>query len=757
VNRRLAIGVGTAVAVLAAGGGVAALTWPDEPSAVFADAAGVDAPVTTIAPGPAPEPPSVETRIDRIPLGSRALPQRETKPFSMVSVNWTDPAVRPDGAIEVRTRSAKTGKWSGWYDLEPVENRADLAIEKARAVGATEPHWAGRSNGVSVRIAGAEGLPAGLRLNLIDPDARAGGQGGGATPEPTPTRLAPTGTFKGTPPEQPTTVAPTTDAPTTTAPEPTPTPTPTAESTTVVPPPATTVPVPTPTATGPIKAQLPPYVSRAAWKADERLVKDPITVAPQAKMIWVHHTGFRPDYTCAESASILRGIQANDVKNDGMSDLGYNFVVDKCGTLFEGRKGGVGKAVVGAHSVGWNTGTVGVALLGDYTSVQPSAAALTTIAQLSAARLGAYGFSPTSTTPMTASSTGRKWPVGSTVAFPRIAGHKDGQINTAGNYLTVCPGTNLYAQLPQIRAQATRMITGLAVKSLAGGTSVSGTFYVRTAVTVNWTLDNASGDVIRFELLRDGQVAATLPAGARTGSIPLAPGTRTVAVRAVHTSGGTAVTPGQRVIADVTAPSVAAPAPALRAGTYAATAIPVTAHFKATDNTRVYAVSATAPARVPLSATSTYWYTTMRPNANTTFTVTARDVPGNARTVSATRRAAILAETSAKRTGTWSARSGSAYLSGRTLASAKKGTKLTYTFTGRSAALLFARGPATGKADVYLDGKKVATIDTRATKNAYRQAVWVRSLTAKKHTVTIVVAATKGRPTVVSDGLAYIG
>ncbi|MET0416520.1 MAG: N-acetylmuramoyl-L-alanine amidase [Actinoplanes sp.] len=752
MKRRLAIGVGTAVAVLAAGGGVAALTWPAGEAAALVENA--PEPVTTIAPGPAPEPPAVQARIDRIPLAAASLPQRATKPFSMVSVNWTDPAVEPAGAIEVRTRSVKTGKWSGWYDLEPVRGRSDLPIEKARERGATEPHWAGRSDGVAVRVAGGGGLPDGLRVNLIDPDAKAGGQGGGA-PEPSEPTPTPT-PVKGMPPVVDPTTAPTTAPTTTPATEPataTPAPEPTTATTTVVPAPTTAVPVPESTVA--VRAQLPPYVSRAGWKADESLVKDPITVAAQAKMVWVHHTGFRADYTCAESASIIRGIQANDVRNDGMSDLGYNFLIDKCGTLYEGRKGGVTKAVVGAHSVGWNTGTVGVALLGDYTSVQPSGAALTTFAQLSAARLGAYGFSPTSTATMTATTTGRKWPSGSAVTFPRIAGHKDGQ-QTATGYLTVCPGTNLNAALPQIRSRATQMITGLAVKSLAGGASVSGTFYVRTAVTVNWTLDNTAAAVARFEVLRDGQVAATLPGTARAASIALSPGARTVAVRAVHTSGGTAVTPGQRVIADVTAPAVAAPSPALRSGTYSATAIPVTAHFQATDNAKLWQVTATAPARVPLSTASTYWYATMRPAANTTFTVTARDVPGNARTVSATRRAAILPETAAKRTGAWTARPGSAYLSGRALASAKKGTKLTYTFTGRSAALLFARGAATGRADVYLDGKKVATIDTRAAKNAYRQAVWVRSLTAKKHTVTIVVAGTSKRPTVISDGLAYI-
>lgn len=768
MNRRLTIGMGAAVAVLAAGGAVAVLTWPERPGTPPAAAAATAAPgpITTVAPEPAAELPSVQTRIDRLNLAAAGLPQRATRPFSMLSVNWTDPAVEPSGAIQVRTRSARTGKWSGWQDLEVAAGRADLPVEKSRVRGATEPYWAGRSTGVAARIAGAAaaGLPAGLRLNLIDPDAPAGGRGGG---EPAPGPSAPGPVDVPGPPETsepagpPVPEVPEVPAPTTTTPAPAesaevpPAPLPPRDSTSAsAAPPGEAVPVPP--ATGPVRAQLPPYVSRAGWKADESLVKDPISVAPQAKMVWVHHTGFRPDYTCAESASIVRGIQANDVRNDGLSDLGYNFLVDKCGTLFEGRRGGVAKAVIGAHSVGFNTASVGVALLGDYTSVQPTEAALTTIAQLSAARLGAYGFSPSSTAQMVEGSAGRKWPQGSTVTFPRISGHKDGQMTDAG-YLTVCPGDKLYGLLPAIRARSVQMITGLSVRTLGGGVLVSGTFYVRGAVTVSWSVETPSAQIARFELLRDGRVVASVPATARSGGIPLAPGPHTVAVRAVHTSGGTAVTPGHRVVADVTPPTVTAPAPALRTGTYAAGSIPVTAHFRATDNVRLWAVTATSPSRVPLSATATHWQTAMRPGGNTVFTVTARDVPGNVRTVSVTRRAAILPETAARRGGTWSTRVGGAHLSGRALASAKKGTKLTYTFTGRSAALLFSRGTATGRADVYLDGRKVATIDTRSSKAAHRQAVWVRSLSATRHTVTIVVAGTRGRPTVISDGLAYIG
>jgi hypothetical protein len=61
-----------------------------------------------------------------------------------------------------------------------------------------------------------------------------------------------------------------------------------------------------------------------------------------------------------------------------------------------------------------------------------------------------------------------------------------------------------------------------------------------------------------------------------------------------------------------------------------------------------------------------------------------------------------------------------------------------------------------GKADIYLDGKKVATVDTKAGKSAYRQAIWTRSPAYGKHTVTVVVLATKGRPGVTVDGLGYL-
>ncbi|HEY0534971.1 MAG TPA: N-acetylmuramoyl-L-alanine amidase [Actinoplanes sp.] len=804
------IGIGSAVAVLAAGGGVAVLVWPGGAAPAAAER------ITSIPPDSHAKPPAVRAVVDPLDLagavtaaGGIDLRQRATKPFRMLSVSWTDPAAAPKGAIEVRTRSARTGKWTGWQRLEVAEAAADRPAEVARTHGATDPFWAGRADGVAARIAGGGVLPAGLKLNLIDTDVKTatakknntsgqgggaasltsgpgggaagftggpgggaagftGGQGGGgeeSDPPATPTDETtpaddpsePTNPPVTTVPTDPTTEpVPTTtvETPATTAPDTQAPPTTTSATTSPAATPSSAVPVPS--STVPVNAQLPPYVSRAGWQADETLVVNPIYVAPAVKVIWVHHTGFGNQYTCADSASVVRGIQANDVTVKGLDDMGYNLLVDQCGTLFEGRKGGVTNAVIGAHTVGFNTGSVGVALLGDYTSANPTAAAETTIAQVAAARLGAYGFSPTSTGEMTEGVDGRKWPVNSLVTFPRISGHKDAEQTTAG-YLTECPGTYLYDDLPSIRARSVQMITGLAAKSLAGGLSVSGTFYVRSSVTITWAVDTPSASIARFELLRDGKVASTVTGTARSGDIALPAGSHTVQVRAVHVSGATAVTPSYQVIADATAPAIStAPAPALRTGTYSTTSAPVTVTYKTSDNVKLYTVTATKPATVHLATTATSWYATMKPGANTTFSLTSRDVPGNTRTVSVVRKANLLAESKASRSGSWTTKSYGSYLSGKALSATKKNAKLTYTFTGRSAALLFSRGTKTGQAYVYVDGKKVATIDTRSTKALYRQALYVKTLTAKKHTIAVVVAGTSGRPTVVSDGLAYI-
>jgi hypothetical protein len=100
---------------------------------------------------------------------SASLPQRDTKPFSLLGVTWTNPSARVTGTVEVRTRSAESGKWTAWLQLDGDSGQD----ESGAARGGTEPAWVGVSDGVEVRTrsgAGTStGLPAGLRLDMVDP------------------------------------------------------------------------------------------------------------------------------------------------------------------------------------------------------------------------------------------------------------------------------------------------------------------------------------------------------------------------------------------------------------------------------------------------------------------------------------------------------------------------------------------------------------------------------------------------------------
>ncbi|MFF5973901.1 N-acetylmuramoyl-L-alanine amidase [Streptomyces sp. NPDC012769] len=116
----------------------------------------------------------------------------------------------------------------------------------------------------------------------------------------------------------------------------------------------------------------------------------------------MHHTAESNTYTCADAPQVVRGIYAYHVKQLGWKDSGHNFPVDKCGTVYEGRKGGVDRPVQGAHAYGFNAETTGVPVLGTYTDAAPSRAALTSVARIAVWKLGQYGVNPAGTATLTA-------------------------------------------------------------------------------------------------------------------------------------------------------------------------------------------------------------------------------------------------------------------------------------------------------------------------------------------------------------------
>jgi hypothetical protein len=240
-----------------------------------------------------------------------------------------------------------------------------------------------------------------------------------------------------------------------------------------------------------------PYViSRAEWGADESLRTGSPSFARVRRLV-VHHTVTANDDP--DPAGTIRGIYAYHTLSRGWNDIGYNFLIDSSGRIYEGRfarsygteipngesLGGMG--VIGAHATDFNTGSAGVALLGDFTWASPQPAAVKALIDLLAWKADRFGINP----------------FGSDSSAPNIAGHRDvGQ--------TGCPGGQLYEQLPSIRSAVEARIaatTGLTAPSMPTGTDL---------VPRNFSRDltpNASGAVsrtaVRVELEFDGEGSAS--------------------------------------------------------------------------------------------------------------------------------------------------------------------------------------------------------------------------------------------------------
>ncbi|MEV1051721.1 N-acetylmuramoyl-L-alanine amidase [Streptomyces sp. NPDC049887] len=720
-----------------------------------------------------PGPVKAQSRTERLTASddgrSAALPQRDTERFSMLGVTWTDPAARFAGTVEVRTRSVDSGEWSRWLRLEGDSGQG----ERGAVRGGTEPAWVGASNGVEVRVrAGASttsGLPAGLRLDMVDPGSgKVTGMEPAAfsveeTEEPTPTDSPSDGVETSPSPEaspsgEPPTTPPAGEPSASESPAPSETPSsspPPSESASGTPSPTSTVSVPP---APPSTAPQPPITSRAGWGADESISPEEPGYLPgeKIKAVVVHHTAESNSYTCDQAPAVVRGIYAYHVKQLGWKDLGYNFLVDKCGTVYEGRKGGVDRPVMGAHAYGFNSETTGISVLGTYTDTAPSQAAMASVARIAAWKLGQYGVDPTGTTTLTAgadgrSYTGKTWASGAKLSFPVIHGHRDG-------YNTQCPGDALYTQLGTLRSWAGGPVTGLAIKSITGAGVSGTTYYTKASVTVNWSATTPSSLISKYELLVDGKVAATTAGTATSAKATLAAGTRKVSVRAVHQSGRTATSAAATVVAETTAPTFSTkPSLALRTGTVNTTAVPLTLSWKATDTAALKEVRLTAPLAKTYGPSTYSAAHTAKSGAATTWSMTAHDQAGNTATAAVTGTPVILQETSAVKTGTWTTKSSSSYLGGKSYSSSAKNASLSWTFTGRSAAWAVSRASSSGQAYVYVDGVKAATVDLKSSTTKYRDAIWTKTwTTSAKHTIKIVVVGTSGRPTITTDGLVYL-
>jgi len=328
--------------------------------------------------------------------------------YGAVGVTWEPGTKVPedDIALQVRTRTGDT--WSGWMDLEYHDDHGPDpgTAEGRRARPGTDALIVGDVDDVQVQVEATTGdLPPGLRLAVVDPGAAAK------------TAVeAPALDTNGTEPAAPT--AP--DASGTLA----------------------TEPGAGDDGSDQIALQAatftpkPQIYSRAQWGADESMRDKSSLHYSEVHAGFVHHTVNANDYTRDEVPGILRSIYAYHTKSRGWSDIGYNFLVDRFGRIWEGRYGGIDRPVVGAHTLNYNDYSFAMSAIGNYDITQPSSAMIEAYGALFAWKLSLHGVNAASTN----QQVGKK-------AFPAINGHRDAAS-------TACPGKYLYARLADIRRLA---------------------------------------------------------------------------------------------------------------------------------------------------------------------------------------------------------------------------------------------------------------------------------------------------------------
>lgn len=193
----------------------------------------------------------------------------------------------------------------------------------------------------------------------------------------------------------------------------------------------------------------PAIVPRSRWlEARTAHSQPPPRYDDRVVAVFVHHTDSPNAYDCADVPRIIRYLYAGQTGVRNWDDIGYNFLVDRCGTIYEGRAGGVDRAVTGAHTQGFNHRTAGIAAIGTFTAGAVVPPAMTeSIAALAAWKLGLADVDPRGTVRLVSSNSLSRYAAGTAAVLPTLAGHNAG-------FMTTCPGAALTARLPAIRARA---------------------------------------------------------------------------------------------------------------------------------------------------------------------------------------------------------------------------------------------------------------------------------------------------------------
>ena len=324
--------------------------------------------------------------------------------YATVGVTWKHGVGYSSKALTVEVRTENDGTWSGWnvlaHDSDDGPDSSSSEVVSAKARPGTDALVVGDVDQVQMRAETSNGTtPPDLELAVIDPG---------------------TGTM--------TTASPAID----TATLPDPQPADGSASRTQ----SSDAGEETAALNAMRVAAKPTIYSRAQWGANERLREQTPPSYGTVKTGFIHHTVNANNYSAAQVPALIRGIYAYHTQSRGWRDIGYNFLVDRFGRIWEGRWGGVDKAVVGAHTLGYNEVSFAMSAIGNFDTANPPQAVLTAFAKLFAWKLSLYDIRADGSHVWVKN----RW-------LHAINGHRDvGQ--------TACPGRYLYAKIPSVRSLA---------------------------------------------------------------------------------------------------------------------------------------------------------------------------------------------------------------------------------------------------------------------------------------------------------------
>ncbi|HKY15592.1 MAG TPA: N-acetylmuramoyl-L-alanine amidase [Microthrixaceae bacterium] len=233
--------------------------------------------------------------------------------------------------------------------------------------------------------------------------------------------------------------------------------------------------------------------SRGEWGARPAAS---VSLGSTVRLAVVHHSVTSNAYSSADVPGQIRAVQNFHMDGNGWSDIGYNFVVDKFGGIWEGRQGGIAEPVIGAHSAGFNTNSVGVMVLGDYTSATITPAAREAVAQIIGWKLFLHNNDPLGRVDIVSGGS-TSIPAGVTVNLPRVVGHRD-----VGS--TACPGS-IYQELDWLRVRAQEWTNALRAYSVPFGTLDALTQGAGSVTAQGWAIDPDVAGAARVALSVGGR------------------------------------------------------------------------------------------------------------------------------------------------------------------------------------------------------------------------------------------------------------